>query len=435
MKTILNSLIHLIIFASFLNANETGISSVSLGINDLFDLVKKNNIDIINKRENLKYTNYQIDEVKSAARPDVKFETNMTRYKNETLKEPGPFDNYNYKVSLVQPLFTYGKVSSAIKAAKHYYNAAEYDYRITETDVALNAIQIYYAIKLLEHQKNILLSTEKTYYEHLENIKIRFDAGDVTNVDYLSAKVNYEQVKPKIIEVENNISNTKNELKLLLNLDLNTNLIITDDIKYFETDPAKSKKNYYETALKNDNNIGKLVESIKVLELQKKIAENTLRPSLNLIANYGGEGDEFGKIFKSENENALIGINLTFPLFDGFKSKNQVKEFKIQIESSVRTLNLMKDTIKKNIENKINDIDQFNKQIKSNETLLEQSEEAFRIANENYKAGASINLDVIESEKNRLTARLALIESKYNYLICVYQLKKLIGVDLSLIEF
>ncbi|MBP7652835.1 TolC family protein [Candidatus Dependentiae bacterium] len=435
----INKLLLLIVFIMSLQlriyASENINSSISIKINDLFELIKKNNIEIINKRENLKYTKYQIDEVKSVSRPDIKFETNMTRYKNETFNEPGPFNNYDYKISFIQPLFTYGKISSAIKASKHYYKNAEHDYNITEKDFILNAVQLYYTIKLLDHQKNILLSTEKTYFEHLENTKIRFEAGDVTNVDYLSAKVNYEQIKPQIISVDNKIYNLKNELKLLLNIDMNQNIIIIDDIKISNIDITKNNINFFESALKNDERIAKLEESIKILELQKTIAKNSLRPSINLIANYGGSADDLGSMLKKESENALIGINLTFPLFDGYKSKNQVAEFEIQIQSNIRSLNLMRNTLKKDIENKLNDIDHYKKQIKSNELLLEQSEEAFRISNENYKAGASINLDVIESEKNRLTARLALIESKYNYLICIYQLKRLAGIDLSLNEF
>jgi len=409
------------------------LKSINLNLENLMDYIAQNNVQIANQRDNLRYTKHQIDETKSVSRPAVTLSSDYTRSKSGSESgNSGPFNYYDYKINLVQPLFTYGKISSAIKIAEYYYNRAEYDYKNTVKSVELAAAQMLYSIILFQHQKEILLSTENTYSEHLANVKIRYDAGDATKVDYLSAKVNYELMKPQIIAIENRIENMKNELKLLLNLDLTARLIINEEIATPESlkEPI-NKDALISVALKNNENISRLESTIKISELQKKIAANELRPSVNLIANYGGGAKTAEKIFDRKNENALIGVNINFPLFDGFKAKNQVAEFDIELSTEKRNLKLLKDTISKDIENKLNDLIQISKLIKSNEYVLEQANESFRITKENYNAGASINLDVIEAEKNRLAAKLSLIEAKYNYIIATLELKKMLGVKLT----
>lgn len=331
-----------------------------------------------------------------------------------------------------QPLFTYGQIESAIKIAEHYYKSSEKDYVNTVKNITLAASKLLYTIKLLYYQREIFQASEKTFSEHFANVKARFEADDATKVDYLNAKVNYEQIKPKIIEIDNRIQTFKNELKIMLNVDLKTEISVNEEIKnQDEKWKTVNLQEVYDRCLKSNETLAKMNERLQILKLQKKIAQNTLRPSIGLITSFGAVSDDAGELISDPKKNAMIGINLNFPIFDGFKAKNQVREFDVQTQILERDIASLKNNIMKNLETYINSIYQYTKQIEADMYVKEQAEEAARVTFENFQAGSSVNLDVIEAEKNKLNAKIALITDNYNLLITSLDLKNLAGMDLD----
>ena len=416
------------VFAEPANIQST---SVSLNIPSLIEYIKKNNADILNAADNLKFTKYQIDETKSITRPSVNFTAGYARLKDE-LYNSAFSSNYSYKISLQQPLFTYGQIESAIKIAEHYYKSSEKDYANTVKNITLAASKMLYTIKLLHYQREIFKASEKTFSEHCANVKARFDAGDATKVDFLNAKVNFEQIKPRIIEIDNKIQTLKNELKIMLNLDMKTEIVVTEEIKNKpEILKQFNTQDYYDKCLKGSEPLAKMNERLEILKLQKKIAHNTLRPSIGLVTSFGGVSDLPGELITDPKKNAMIGINLNFPVFDGFKSRNQVREFDVQIQTLERDISTLKNIILKNLETYASNIIQYTKQIEADMYVNEQAEEAARVTFENFQAGSSVNLDVIESEKNKLNAKISLITDNYYLLITLLDLKNLAGMELD----
>ncbi len=404
----------------------------SFDLTRLIEYIKKNNMDILNSLDNLKYTKYLIDETKSLSRPVVNFESNFTRLKDESYENKNFTNNFNYKFSLAQPLFTYGKIESAIKISEHYYRSSEKDYELTVKNVTLAAAKLLYAVKLLEYQREIYQASENTFLEHFNNVKAKFEADDATKVDYLNAMVNYEQIKPKIIDIDNKITTIKNELKILLNIDLSAELITTEDIIVSTQEDKKyNPKDIFEKSIKTNEAFQKMNEQLEILKLQRKMSQNTLRPSVSLITTLGANAKNAEDLFGSAKNNAMAGINLTFPLFDGFKAKNQVREFETQIKMLERNIVSFKNNLLKNIETLTNSLKQIAKQIAADQYVCEQAEEAARVTLENFRAGSSVNLDVIESEKNKLNAKISLISDKYNFIINSLDLKNAAGVVLN----
>lgn len=423
MKTIIITFLLIILIFNCYLFSEQNENKFILNLKILLQTIEKNNVEVINKRENIKYKSYQIEETKSQSRPAVTLQSN---YSKLAVSQSGSssYDNYNYKIELLQPLFTYGKISTAIKISDYYSKNAELEYELTLRKKQLNGIFLLYTIKLLESKRQILLATEKSLFEHLKNVKTRVEVGSVTNLDYLTAEVNYKQVCPQIIGLENAIENAKNDLKLLLNLDLTTGIIINEDFE-IEDFSKFTKDRYLKSAVEEDESLNRLRKQLKILELQKVIAKNSLRPDLNLITNFGGSANKFNNII--EEEEYYFGVNLNFPLFDGWKSKNQVNQFEIEINSTKRDIDILKKKLKIEIEKEMNNLKQYKTQIEVNKFLVGQSDEAYRVAKQNYINGAAINTEVIEAEKNKLNSKILLVESKYNYIISLMNLKYLLS--------
>ena len=85
--------------------------------------------------------------------------------------------------------------------------------------------------------------------------------------------------------------------------------------------------------------------------------------------------------------------------------------------------------MKIDIEKETNNLIQYQTQIEANSLLVKQSDEAYRIAKENYISGSAINTDVIDAEKNKLNSKILLLEAKYNYLISLMKLKYLLSLN------
>jgi len=405
-------IVFLLVLFNIVNAENILISK-----SNLYKLLMKNNFDIQNKKENLKYTNYQIKETKSIVWPTLKLEYNFAKLKSYVV--PQIDKDHNYKFSLVQPLFTYGKISTAIDIAEHYYKTSELDYKQIKRKVYLDSLILMYKIKLMEENKKILLFSKKLLEQLLYNTKQKFKAGSVTKLDYLSSQVSYQKIIPKIMDINTNIINLKNELKQKLNYNLKNNLIIKCDLKmkYKEF----NKKTLIKKCFDGNEDLKKLRQNKTINNLQKKLSENYLRPSLNFIGSYSGDDETFSRMVKKNDY--YLGLNLTFPLFDGFKSKYQEKQFDSKNINLERNLNNLKQNLELYIEFYLNNLKKSLKQISTNKIIIKQAEEAYRISKLNYENGNSIYTEVIDSENKLMESKIELSTSYYNYIYFLLNLK------------
>lgn len=227
----------LIISAALLTALEiqTGWSQesyVGLTQDKAVTVALQKNRDLLNAVDEVQKSNYRISEAASGAFPQITGSWNYNRnlkpqvfvismpdstgkLKQSRLKI-GTDNSANLGVNLTQPLYVGGKIGTALQAAKIYKNLSGETARAVKQNVILGVSQAFNGALLAKELQNIAFESLEQARKHLENVEHLKAAGAATEYDLLRARVNVSNMKPKLLESENNVTLSLLKLKQIM---------------------------------------------------------------------------------------------------------------------------------------------------------------------------------------------------------------------------
>jgi len=332
-------------------------------------------------------------------------------------------NTYSGTVSYDQLLFNSDYIVS-LKAAKLYRQYAELQYRtVVErvrdkvNDAYLPALVLSESISVLDrnitNQEQLLKETQATYTTGF------VEQLDVDRVDYVVSTLRTlreSQVRQRDMLLDN--------LKFTMNMPLDQVITLTDDIdklmaEYDDVDPEEPL-NYM-----NRPQYPEILKLRELSQVQIEIYQKDWLPKLSFFANYNPSFQGGKDLFWIPS--ALMGFTLTMPIYDGGYSDAKeeraiVSALKVDEQKStlMRALDLQLETARKQYANNKQKVtDQ-----QHNVTLAQRIHDT---AQAKFKEGVGSSFEVTQAQANLLQAENILIQSRYDYLQSIVDLRKALG--------
>ena len=141
----------------------------------------------------------------------------------------------------------------------------------------------------------------------------------------------------------------------------------------------------------------------------------------------GGAKNGYVPYLNKIKPNYVVGIGLRVPIFDG----NKVKYNLVQMKSSINSLSLESDVIKRNVSKEVIENkayrDAAHSRVNQFKLQLAQANKAYEMAEINFKSGAITNLDLLDSNTSVSECRLMLLKARIDYAASVFRLKAALG--------
>lgn len=133
-------------------------------------------------------------------------------------------------LSLVQPLFTFGKISSLRKAAQHGINYAEAKVKQKQGDIILRTKELYYGLLLANAVRNHILEIRDLLEGSIKTTTEKLEAGvpGVDQVDLFKLNTYFGEAEKYLHETEKGRSLATEALKATLGYDRSVDLQIAD---------------------------------------------------------------------------------------------------------------------------------------------------------------------------------------------------------------
>ncbi len=128
---------------------------------------------------------------------------------------PSPVNLFDYSVTVSQPLYTAGKVGTALKLASIESEGALVDVDRAGQDLALEVVKAYYGLLWAERYKTLVAETQEQRKLHAEMARMRFQNGVATEVDVLRSEVAVSNGAPDLVRAENAIKQARALAELL----------------------------------------------------------------------------------------------------------------------------------------------------------------------------------------------------------------------------
>lgn len=339
------------------------------------------------------------------------------------------YDNsWTAGVSASMPLFNYSVIQNLNLSEKDVEIAME-SARGSRLSMISEVTKAFYTVLLAENSYDVLRKSYANAMNSLNSIKNQYEKGLVAEYDFIRADVQARNVKPALLQAENNLLLSYLTLKVLMgipgDLPVKAKGNLTEYAKDFESFRPSSSD------LMSNSDLRKMDLQIKKTELQLNMTKMQRLPSLTMIGNY---------TFISQNQNfnmfhyywvptSSVGLQLNIPIFNG--STNRYKEKQIQL--GIEQMNLQKEYLSRNlslqVSNALTTMRQAYEQIESNEVGVKQAEKGYKIAQIRYNTGTGTILELNDAEVALTQSKLNYNSSIYNYLKAKSDYEKTLGID------
>ena len=332
--------------------------------------------------------------------------------------------NAGVSVSLSANLFT------SIKSAQLDFEQSKISFDEAVRQIELSVRQSYYG--LLYEKENIGLQEEnlriaKQQYE--SNLQ-KYNAGRLSEVDALSAEVNY---KSKIPTVENAYTTYINDLdnfKQVLGLAIADEIEFTgslDDYLYLGEIKVEEKDVISATLQTLESQL----ESAKVSVMDKRFS--AFAPSLNAKLSWQDSSWYVGKDDASDpKKTASVSLSASIPL-DGVlpwsqknnaidSAKDKVSDLELQIDNE-------RKTFVRTINSSLRSIKQSQEAIKYKQANVELAEKNYSMTSEAYNRGTKDLLSLQNSNNTLLQAKVSLNSEILTLAKTIIKLESTIGAD------
>jgi len=425
-----------LIFSAGVNAqNQT------LTLKDALNYALKNKADA--KKANLEVENseYQIQEVRSRALPQISLNGALnynpiiqeTALPGEVFGQPGttvlvPFGqewSSTGSVSVTQALFDYS-VFTGLKAAKSTREFYILNKELTDEQVIEKVSNSYYQIYIQKQKLAIVDSTLNNTLRVKNIISGQYENGLAKKIDLDRTNVKVSNLNSQRQQLQNAVTLQENSLKFLIGMPIATPIEIPR--AEFEAVPQILAETP-DTSRRTEYLLLKKQETL--LEFQKESVVAGYYPTLSLSGNYGyqGLGSKLPYFAKPADgvywsDYASIGLNLKIPIFTGFSTRSKVRQAEVDLKKIAADLEDTKLSLDLDYENAKSQITNTLLTINSQKENMTLAQSVLDDTRNNYQQGLTSLTDLLDAENALTEARNNYSNSLLDYKLAEIQLIK-----------
>lgn len=340
------------------------------------------------------------------------------------LNDPDRIENYNTKIEVQQPLINLDGIY-ARKAAKANYDAMGLQTKRTKETIRFEVKKAYYRLELASNAVQVVAKSVDVADDALKLTQDAEKQGLVKHADVLEAMVRLDERKNQLEEAKNNLQTANEFLAHLIGLDLDTAIETTDSMTL---NPAQIVLGSQTTSIENRSDMQAIQKQIEGAENMLRSEKMKFIPRVNAFGSY--EWNDH-KLLGTSANNYLIGAQLSWNLFSGYKNIGSAQRAKAQVQEAQYGYRdyLSQSQIQLNRAKRT--VELTYRQVETGKLAAEQAAESFRIRNDRYAQGLEKTTDLLMTEALSSQKNLEYIQAVYNYQQSVFELELLLEQDIN----
>ncbi|MBN9689955.1 MAG: TolC family protein [Verrucomicrobia bacterium] len=411
-----------------------------ISLNDALDIALQQSPAILKGRQDVEEAYGVALQLKSAIRPRLTSGGTFQAIDSaqiEVVNIPGfdfQFQNdklWNANILVTQPVYAGGKIRSQVRAASLTREAALAQFQAQVADALLN-IKISYDDALLALEQ---IGTQKASIELLEreltDQKRRYEAGTAPRFNVLRAEVELANARPRLIRAQNGYRIAKNNLATLLGWNIPTNaaenipLDLSDRLKATPLDIslpialAKARDQRPELTARSKE------KQIRREEVTQ--ARANYYPNLSIGGGYQWQSRNFADDLSLKTDGWTAGAQMNWSIWDFGLTKGKVDVAKARLSRSQIEQDDTTRKVELEVRTAYSNFIEAQQVLESQLKVIEQAEEAVRLAMARNDAGTGTQLDVLSAQTALTDSRTTQSLALRDYSVALARLDRAMG--------
>jgi outer membrane protein len=404
--------------------------SPPLSLETAVKLALERHPDIQVAMEQLKELQGKITEVRSGAFPQVSFQGYGLRLRDPSILNSSSFDEvpqefrdalvprannmFDMGLTVRQPLYTAGKVGTALRLAEASLEEKKSDRESVSQQLTFLVFQAFHNLLLAEANRDVVRETYSQRQKHLEQARNRYEHGVATEVDVLRSEVNVANLEPDIIRADNRIKLARSTLNNLIVVDLETPTQIEEKLEYHPW-IVESLETMQELSMQRRPALQTLRHQLQQARLTLALAHAENKLSVDLEGQVGYTVREPKNFFDNDYSRWRITANFNLPLFDSGRKAGLVVQAMARVRAAEYMLAKSENDVRLEVKQAYDDMQSSAKAIAAARLSVIQAEKVLDMMQANYQYGAATTLDVMDSQTALAVARNTRIGAIYEY--------------------
>ena len=331
----------------------------------------------------------------------------MADFNPALLNDPAKTQNFATKIEIQQPLINIDGLFGR-QAAKAKMDAFQLQTERTKEYLELEVSKSYMMLQLAYKAVQVLEKANTTAQGNLKMVENYFKNGMLQKTDLLNVQVRVNEISNQLQYAKSNVQNASDYLAFLLN----------EDMAGKTYKPSESLDNGI-TAATIATKISDSRKDIQAMEKSSEAYKKMLQsskygflPRLNAFGSYELYDQN---IFGTSAKGYLIGAQLSWNVFDGFKTIGKTQKAKADFEKAeIETEQYKKQSQLELSKTNRQLLDAENK-VNLSKLAFEQSQEAFRIRENRFTQGLEKTTDLLMAETQMAQKELEHLQAVFEY--------------------
>ena len=343
-----------------------------------------------------------------------------------------PKHSANVTATLKQLLFD-GSYLVGLQAARVFLMFSENASEKTHLELKKSVINAYGAVLLAQENISVLKKNKTALEKNLDETREIYKNG-------LTEEESVQQLEITLIDIKNSLNNaerlagiTRETLNLTLGIDIDENVILTDELSILTE--QNMKLSYLAKELDLDRNVDfKIATNLtEQRSLELKLEKSRALPTLSAFVNYGTNATNDTFNFFSRNQkwfqSSILGVEMTIPIFSSGERSSRTQQAKIALEKAKTDLKHTEQQIKLALATARSNyqfaIDNY-QNLRTNLALAES------IASKNeikFVEGLATSFDLRQAQTQLYTAQQQYLQAMFNVIATKAELETVLGND------
>jgi len=332
-----------------------------------------------------------------------------------------PVNSVNASINAQYAIIDFGRLKANIEKSKDELQTATHSLSYVKAQLANQVANIYYNIVYLKKAIAIQDSVLKFLNDNKKIVDAKLQNGDALKVDVLNIQAAIDNEQNRKVDLQNSIQ------KQLNLLNYTTGISLANGTQFdFDLTAANNIDDLIAIAQATNMDFVIMKDKIKEALSDVNIAKLANKPMIGLQASAGYKN---GYIPEVENPrfNYLAGIGITVPIYNGGKTKQQVKLAQNIVKQNELAQETLNNNYKKDIQQALTDIKSNMERIQNTQGQIDEAKYAERLAAARFLNGTGTNLELTNASTNVQRAELTRLQYQYQLCLAKVELARLIG--------
>lgn len=350
-------------------------------------------------------------------------------------------------IAATQTLYAGGAIRAGVAAASSARSAAIAELQAVINDALLDVRTKFYAVLVTRERIKVQEQNVELLHRQLQDVKNRFEAGTLSNFEVLRAEVALANAQPPLINARNNHRLAVEDLRQTLGFATNdpaTLRKIPEFVGALDYAPAPlDLASAVASARTHRPELQRLAQLVEARAQDVRRQRAGYLPTLSVSGGYQLRNAPYAfsssglSVGTNRLNDALrdwtFGVQGSWAIFDGRATAGRLRQARSAAAQADLSLTQAQLAIDVEVRRACLQYQEATELAEASKKVVEQAEEAVRLADARYAAGTATQLDVLTARNDLTTARLNQLQAYYSFNVASANVRRAMGLPDALV--